>query len=293
MLAKSINVGDMRLLMLLFVVGALGIGAFSCVAQDDLTGQQSEYINLIGEADNAIAEERWSDAESLLLNAMREEPENPTNVLLMSNLGIVRLAAGKDSLALEILNRAAQIAPSSITVLGNRAKVLCAMGRDVEAYNDYSRIIELDSMAVDVRCRRGMLALYLGDTDTAEKDFVFVEHLAPGNENAAIGLALLYSSTNRPNDAITQYTKLIKQNPAVEYYSGRAALYLLTKQLNEASADIADGLALSPNDAELYLYRAYLNKLRYRNDDAEADLKRAIELGADPDRAALYYKIGK
>lgn len=279
----------MRLLIFLFLVGAL----LRCAAQDDVAEKQSMYINFISEADNAIAEERWSDAETLLLNAMREEPDNPTNVLLMSNLGIVRLAAGKDSLALEILNKAANIAPSSTTVLGNRAKVLCAMGRDAEAYNDYSRILELDSLAVDVRCRHGMLALYLGDADTAEKDFMYVERIAPGNENAAIGLALLYSSTNRPNDAIVQYTKLIKQNPSLEYYSGRAALYLLTKQLNEASSDIAEGLALNPNDAELYLYRAYLNKLRYRNDDAEADLKRAIELGADPDRAALYYKLGK
>ena len=67
-------------------------------------------------------------------------------------------------------------------------------------------------------------------------------------------------------------------------------MYLLTDQLGEAASDIAEGLAIDPNDAELYLYRAYLNKLRYSNADAQADLKRAIELGVDPQRAEMLKK---
>ncbi len=253
--------------------------------------ETSRYIELAGIADTAIAEERWLDAAAVLEKAMRLEPGNPSNVLLMSNLGIVRLNAGEDSLALAILNEAHRIAPSSVTVLNNRATVLLAMNRTSEAYNDYSIILDLDSTVIEPRFKRGMMALYSGDAATAQKDFETLQRLAPDDESTAIGLAALYSATNKPLDAIVQYTKLINENPEIEYYSGRAACYLLTQQLNEAASDIAEGLKLNPNDAEFYLYRAYLNKLRYRNDDAKADLKRAVELGADPQRAALFHKL--
>ncbi len=268
---------------------------FVCCAIKIIAQEQdhSAYLNFVGEADKAILEERWYDAAAHLESAMRLEPGNPTNVLLMSNLGIVRLNAGEDSLALAILNDAHRIAPASVTVLNNRAKVLNAMGRSSEAYNDYSLILEIDSTAIEPRFMRGIMSVYSGDTITAKKDFAILQVLDPDSENTAIGLAALYSATNRPLDAIIQYTKLININPDIEYYSGRAACYLLTKQLSEASADIAEGLKINPNDAEFYLYRAYLNKLRYRTDDAEADLQHAIKLGADPTRAKLFYKIGE
>ncbi len=253
----------------------------------------SAYLDFVGEADKAIEEERWYDAAAHLESAMRLEPGNPTNVLLMSNLGLVRLNAGEDSLALAILNDAHRIAPTSVIVLSNRAKVLQAMGRQSEAYNDYSLILNIDSTAIEPRFMHGIMSVYSGDTITAKKDFEILQILDPDSENTAIGLAALYTATNRPFDAIIQYTKLINNNPDIEYYSGRAACYLLTQQLNEAAADIAEGLRINPDDAEFYLYRAYLNKLRYRAEDAEADLKQAIKLGADPNRAKLFYKLGK
>lgn len=264
--------------------------AFTIIAQ---VQDHSEYLNYVGEADKAIEEERWYDAAAHLESAMRLEPGNPTNVLLMSNLGLVRLNAGEDSLALAILNDAHRIAPTSVIVLNNRAKVLQAMGHTSEAYNDYSLILNIDSTAIEPRFMHGIMAVYSGDTITAKKDFAILQRLAPDSENTAIGLAALYTATNRPLDAIIQYTKLININPDIEYYSGRAACYLLTEQLNEAAADIAEGLRINPNDAEFYLYRAYLNKLRYRAEDAETDLKQALKLGADPNRAKLFYKLGK
>lgn len=266
------------------------LGLLMAIIAQNIFAQASEYIDIVGRADTAIAEQRWDDAETLLVSAMRMEPSNPTNVLLMSNLGMVRLYAGRDSLALDILNHAHAIAPGSVTILSNRAKVLRAIGRDKEAYADYELILQLDSAAIEPRFMHGMMAMYGGDVETAESDFKMLERLAPDDDYTAIGLASLYSATGRPFEAIIQYTKLLNRSKEIEYYSGRAAMYLLTDQLGEAASDIAEGLAINPNDAELYLYRAYLNKLRYSNADAQADLKRAIELGVDPQRAEMLKK---
>ncbi len=260
--------------ILILIISALNISA------------QQMYFDLAGEADKAIAENRWQDAERHLLEALRLELGNPSNVLLMSNLGIVRFSMGQDSLALATLNDAHAIAPASVTVLSNRARVLTAMGREKDAYLDYSLILELDSTVIEPRFFHGMIALHAGDIVTAENDFTKLKELSPNATITAIGLASIYSSTGRYIEAIKQYSTLIEHEPSADYYSGRAACYLMTQQLNEASQDIASGLKLRPDDGELFMYRAYLNKLRYRNDDAITDACKAIELGIDPNRIA-------
>ena len=64
--------------------------------------------------------------------------------------------------------------------------------------------------------------------------------------------------------------------------------YLALDQLAEASDDIARGLELNPSDGELYYNRAVLNRLRYREEDAKADARKAVELGVAPARVAEF-----
>lgn len=59
----------------------------------------------------------------------------------------------------------------------------------------------------------------------------------------------------------------------------------MSGSLAEAADDIARGLQIDPAYGELYLYRALLNRLRYRPADARADAQRAISLGIPRRRA--------
>lgn len=258
---------------------------------DSLAVEETEYFKLMGKADEAIENGLWNDAEGYLLQALRLEPANPSNYLLMSNLGIVRFNMGQDSLALTTLNDAHIMAPSSVTVLNNRARIYSILGYADEAYNDYTMILQLDSMMIEPRFYHGMTALQKKDFITAKEDFDKLEQLVPESRYVSIGLASFYSASGDHIKAIKYYTKLIEEDPVLEYYTARAACYLMTQQYSEASSDISEGLKLSPEDADLYLYRAYLNKQLYRMEDAEVDVKRAIELGADKDRVRLIFDI--
>lgn len=111
------------------------IAAVSGEQPDSLHAPSAKYQELIGKADDAIKDSNWEDAESFFLEAMRTEPGNPTNILLMSNVGMLRHYAGKDSLALDMLDAAARMAPVSVTVKQNRATVLTSLGRLEEAYD--------------------------------------------------------------------------------------------------------------------------------------------------------------
>ena len=125
-----------------FIISALLFAPLAAKASENET--ESLYFKKIDEADKACAEGLWHEAENALVEALRAEPANPSNVLLISNLGIIRFNMGQDSLAIATLNDAHSMAPASVTILSNRAKVLAANGYDEEAYLDYSRIIELD-----------------------------------------------------------------------------------------------------------------------------------------------------
>ena len=68
--------------------------AFIFAAYPPMTASSPRYLALVDSADNYIKRERWTDAEQTLLSALRLEPGNFTNSLLLSNLGVVRTNLG-------------------------------------------------------------------------------------------------------------------------------------------------------------------------------------------------------
>lgn len=248
----------------------------------------SRYVDLMGEADSAIARGEYEEAEARLLEALRLEPANAANLLLMSNLGMVRFYMGKTDEALSTLNAACEAEPRAVSVLGNRAKVLMALGRTEEAIADFNTILSVDSTATRPLFYRGIFALRNGDISDATDDFKRLEAAAPDSFEANFAMATLMTAQGNNEGAIPYFNRMIELDPQAEYYGARALCNLQLERLNEASEDIAAGIALDPADGELYLYRAMLNKMRFRPDDADADARKALQLGVARDRVAPF-----
>jgi tetratricopeptide (TPR) repeat protein len=252
--------------------------------------EERPYMILIGQSEKAANEQNWEDAAARLVDAMAVEPENPSNILLMSNLGLIYSYMDQDSLAIVTLDRAHERAPQMVTVLDNRAHIKLKMGRDKDAYEDFAEILELDSLDTDARYYHGIIALYAGNLETAESDFNILKALRPDAHDTAVALSSLYSLTRRDKEAIPYYKRLIKVEPSPEYYASLAGCYLGTGDITEAAAIIAEGLDKYSNDPELYYYRAWLNRDRLLLDDAKSDARRAIALGASPDKVNDLFK---
>ena len=243
-----------------------------------------QYYNLMGDADKAIADGKFSEAEDLLRKAMRLEPANPSNVLLMSNLGMVQFYDGRTAEALATLTAAHDIAPNSVTVLQNRARIYASEAQPEKALGDYARVIELDSTLVEPRFYHAVLILQSGDLPKASAEIDALRALAPDSRLTHVAQATLMMQTGRFKEAIPHLSAALKESEDASYYSSRALCRLLTDDIAGAADDIARGLELDPTDGELYLYRAMLNKLRYRPDDAKADAAQAVKWGIDPAR---------
>ncbi|MCM1070441.1 MAG: hypothetical protein NC391_02255, partial [Alistipes timonensis] len=119
----------------------------------------ADYITCVEEAERAIAQGNYGLAGEWLKEAMTTEPSNANNILLLSNLGMVQFYAGNDSLALGTLSQARAMAPGSVTILANRARVLDHMGRRDDAIADLTLAIATDSLYAPAYYERGALRL--------------------------------------------------------------------------------------------------------------------------------------
>lgn len=256
----------------------------------DTTFEADPYFILMGEADKAIADAAWDEAAARLKDALDIRPSHPSNTLLLNNLAKVYTYMGKDSLAVDAYDRGLEIAPKMTTLLSGRGLLLLSMGHDTEALDDFKTIIDIDSLNTDARYYHGMLSLYRGKLDEAEQDFNVLARIVPKSIDTAIALSTLYSLSGREKQAIPYLEQLVKDDPSPEYFSTLAGCRLAIGDLTEASEAIGEGLRRYPSDPELYYYRAWLNRDRFRSDEAHKDAEKAVRLGANPLKVADLFK---
>lgn len=271
----------------LLIIAVLAIFPVSSLADDKTDDVSKEYFDLMGRADKAIKDGKWADAETELRKALRLDPANPSNILLLSNLGMVQFYDGRTEDAISTLSDAHRIAPASVTILLNRARVFTSSGMDDAALRDYSEVITLDSTLAEPRFYRAMIELNRGNLAPARADIDTLAMRHADDRFTHIGLATLLMREGRYADAIPHFNKVLKDNPDAAYLGSRALCYLLTDDPGAAADDLARAIELDPTDGELYLYRAMLNKVRYRPDDARADGEKAIKFGVAPERVKM------
>lgn len=247
------------------------------------------YIALADSADNYIKRERWDDAEQTLLRALRLEPGNFANSLLLSNLGVVRTNQGRYDQALEDFRLGLSIAPNSSVIRRNRARTYMLMSKYDEALGDLDRVLESDSLQEWSLQMRGNILLGYGRLEEAEGDFSKLLKLYPRNASALNGMARVAGQRGDLRTAIDYYNSAIDIDDNPDARFGRILLKLNGGMYDDASEDLSESIKRYPEAGDLYLLRAYLHKLRFRNSDAEMDLKIALDKGADPSLAEMFF----
>jgi len=260
------------LIKIVLLAVSLSVG-FSSKAIDE------QYYQLADSADKAIEGGNWALAENLIMRALRLEPSAPGNVMLMSNLGIVQLKLDKTEASIQTLSDAIAAAPQSCTLLNNRARVYAALGRDDEAFADYSRVLEMDSASVKALFGRGMIALSRVDLVTAKHDLFSLEAVSPDSRETHIAMGALHSLLGEYEAAEVHYTALIESGATDEFYLGRAVCRIMTGNYSGAGEDLNAGMLLNPDNPDLYAQRAMLSKLTYRMADYDLDMRMARKLG--------------
>ena len=218
-----------------------------------------------------------------MLKAFKEEPENPSNSLILSNIATLQRYQGKLSEAVKNYSLALDMTPHAVTLLLNRAALYVQMDSVQRAIDDFERVCELDMYNTEARYSLGVLAMERGDNKLAEDYFTEIKRINPNSGLYHEGMGLLHKRSGNHARAVELFTQVIKVQPSAQLLAHRADCYLAMKKLNDATADIRAALEMTPDDPYLYVLRAKLNKLRFQRDDMNRDIDRAVALGLPRD----------
>ena len=244
---------------------------------------ETPYFQYIDSAQTYIYSHDWPIAEQWLLKAFKADPDNPGNSMVLSNIATLQRYQGRLADAVKNYSLALDMTPHAVTLLLNRAALYIEMDNVQRAIDDYERVCELDPYDTEARYSLGVLALERGDTKRAEDLFTEIKRINPNSGLYHEGMGLLHKRNGNHARAAELFTQVIKVQPSAQLLAHRADCYLAMKRLNDAEADIRTALEMTPDDPYLYVLRAKLNKLRFQRDDMERDIDTAVSLGLSRD----------
>ena len=244
---------------------------------------ETPYFQCVDSAQTYIYAHDWPLAEQWLLKALKADPDNPNNSLLLSNIATLQRYQGHLADAVKNYSLALDMTPHAVTLLLNRAALYVEMDSVQRAIDDYERVCELDPYDTEARYSLGVLAMERGDTKRAEDLFNEIKRINPNSGLYHEGMGLLHKHNGNHARAAELFTQVIKVQPSAQLLGHRADCYLAMKRLSDAADDIRTALEMAPDDPYLYLLRAKLNKLRFERDDMNHDIDKAVSLGLSRD----------
>ena len=275
--------GDFTVVKLPFKAPFRGWGVFTIflLAVINVSAQNDrDWLSL---SFDYIKQNRLDSAEIALKTVLKNDPDNPVNPFLLNNLGTIQRRMGKREEAIISYTAALGQYPKQPAFLESRASLFAEMGQTQNAILDYSALLDESPNNQEALYQRGLLYLQIKNTDLAEADFRRMLELNPNSSFARRGLASLAKFRGDYNEGEIIYNYLLSKEPEdCNLYAGRAELYLLMKKPGKASADINRAINLAGNKSPnpyFYIIRYRINLLLREKEDAEKDLKKAIELG--------------
>lgn len=255
---------------------------FSCLGVFSQT-LTSTYVQLADSADYYISNKLWSDAERVIIKALKHEPANKSNYLLWSNLGIVRENEDNYEGAVEAYTIGLSSAPKSTVLLTNRARALLSLNHREEALEDLEKALTVDSTLQWQSKMRGVL---LASLDEDAQALEALEKYTENFGNDPLVLETMGDIYGREGD-FDRMIEYYKKSYETEQDSDLLQKMLLTAyaygMLEDMSEILREGIKKFPRNGTLYLLRAMLNKASYQTDAYESDLKTALNLGVDRD----------
>jgi tetratricopeptide (TPR) repeat protein len=272
-----------KILLFIFFIAAFTSGAAA-----------QTYEDMVDSAMNCVDKKDYAAAEQALKAAIRKEPANPNNPMLMVNLGTIQRNQGQLEEALISYNVALDKYPNTAFIRHNRAALYCEMNRFDDALKDYNTILASNPNDVEALYRRGLIYVSKKDLLAAEEDFEKIIEIRPQNLNGKMGIAAIKKCRGEWKDAEEMYTDLIYKNKSNgDLYYNRAECYLRMNKLANTENDIRKALELGYSDASIYILRGQLRLAQYEKRIAKEDFLKAKDMGADESIIEDFLKLCK
>jgi tetratricopeptide (TPR) repeat protein len=172
---------------------------------------QNEDAALVAEGAEHYRKERFSEAESVLVKALRKNPEN---IDAMRFLAMTYHTQGKKLNDAEaLLRKATGIAPDFHQAFSNLGRVLIDNGKSDEAITTYQQLIALTPDDDDAYAGLGRSHAYTGATDAAVEAYRQSLELNSKVPATHMALAHMLKTQGEQADALAHYRSAIELKP--------------------------------------------------------------------------------
>lgn len=231
-------------------------------------------------------------AEESLKSAMRQEPANPLNYALLTNLGTIQRRQGKMEDALISYTSALSGHTKNITILENRASLYSELGETDKAVNDYTALLMIDPSHQEALYCRGLLYIQQKQLLWAEQDFDKILEVNEKSVRGRMGHATLEKVRGNYTESERIFNYLINEMPRDwVLYEGRADLYFMMGKNARAMSDINKVFTESKPTAALYVLRGKIKLAQYEKESASLDFQKAKNMGYDKNVIAELLKM--
>ena len=242
------------------------------------------YDELIAKSFDFIDADSLSQAEDALREALRIEPGNPSNGMLLLNLGTIQRRQGKLKEAEDSYTIGLAFLPKNLTLLNNRAQLFAEMEKYPEAIEDYTEVIYQEPENENAYYERALCKLMNQDTLGARLDLEQIDRFNPNSAKSRLGMAYVYKAQEMWREASELYDALIERNPRnASLLRERAEVFYFSNRMGAALDDVNKSIDFDPRDPYSYLLRAQIRYAKGDKEFARRDLNQALELGLNKD----------
>jgi len=173
--------------------------------------EQNEDAALVATGAEHYREQRYDDAETLLVKALRKNPED---VDALRFLAMAYRAQGKKSDDAEaMLRKATDIAPDYHQAQSNLGHMLIDNGKSTEAITTFQTVLSLKPDDDDAYFGLGRAYMHIGDIASAADAYRKSIELNPELPGTHMSLAHMLKTLGNQADALTHYRKAIQLKP--------------------------------------------------------------------------------
>lgn len=263
---------------------------FACCCS--LTVSAQSYVELSNKAVDYIQKDSFAQAERLLIEALKLEPQNVHNVLLFSNLGLVQREMGSYDKAIESYSYALNLSPFAIPILLDRASLYMMMGKSDHAYLDYCQVLDKDKKNEEALLMRAYIYVTRRDYLAARIDYSTLLTTNPLHYNGRLGLVTLLQKEGKFKEAIDGINLMINSNlNDAPLYVVRADIEKEMGHADLALIDLDEAIKLDKDLVDAYLLRGTVYLNQNKKVLAKSDFEKALKLGISA--TELYQQLEK
>lgn len=202
---------------------------------------------------------------------------SPNHGECLRGLGMIALQRGEPRKAIEWLDAALRAEPRNAAALSHRADARAALGRQIEAREDYARAIALDPRLCEAHNGLGNVLAGLGHFEEALASYDRAIALDRGFVSALSNRGNVLQHLDRPEEALASYDAAIALAPDfADAHNNRGNVLMRLGRADAASASYRRAIALKPRLASAHNNLGNLLQKRGSLEEALASFERAL-----------------